>query len=54
MENYFKAGEKRSLSIGNRGPIKFNKDGSLHKDIMSSYAQMVFIFLKMFMKKKNY
>ena len=53
MENYFKAGEKRSLSIGNRGPIKFNKDGSLHKDIMSSYAQNGFYIFENVYEKKE-
>jgi len=53
MENYFKAGEKRALSIGNRGPIKFNKDGSLHKDIMSSYAQNGFYIFENVYEKKE-
>ena len=39
MHNYLKAGEKLALSLNNRGPIKFNKDGSLHKDILSSYTE---------------
>ena len=39
MRNYLKAGERRALSLNNRGPIKFNKDGTLHKDIMTSYAE---------------
>ena len=39
MHNYLKEGEKLALSLNNRGPIKFNKDGSLHKDILSSYTE---------------
>ena len=29
MQNYLKAGEKRALNLSNRGPIRFNKDGTL-------------------------
>ena len=53
MENYFKAGEKRALSIGNRGPIKFNKNGTLHKDIMTSYAQNGFYIFENVYEKKE-
>ena len=53
MENYFKAGEKRALSIGNRGPIKFNKNGTLHKDIMTSYAQNGFYIFENVYERKE-
>ena len=36
MQNYLKAGEKRALNLSNRGPIRFNKDGTLHKKIIDS------------------
>jgi hypothetical protein len=39
MAAYLEGGEKRALRLGNRGPIKFNNDGTLHKDIMSSYEK---------------
>ena len=53
MENYFKVGEKRALSLGNRGPIKFNKDGTLHEDIMSSYAKNGFYIFENVYEKKE-
>ena len=39
IKNYLIAGEKKALNLANRGPIKFNSDGSLHNDIMSSYTK---------------
>ena len=49
MQNYLKAGEKRALNLDNRGPIKFNEDGSLHKEIVNSYSKNGFyIFEKVF------
>jgi len=46
MRKYLEVGERRALSLNNRGPIKFNKDGTLHKDIMSSYAENGFYIFK--------
>ena len=49
MQNYLKAGEKRALSLSNRGPIRFNNDGTLHKEIIDSYSKNGFyIFEKVF------
>ncbi len=49
MQNYLKAGEERALNLDNRGPIKFNKDGSLLKEILYSYSKNGFyIFEKVF------
>ncbi len=49
MQNYLNAGEKRALQINNRGPIRFNKDGSLNSEIINSYEQNGFyIFEKVF------
>src|SRR6056300_1279394 len=49
MQNYLKAGEKRALSLSNRGPLKFNNDGTLHKEIIASYSENGFyIFEKVF------
>jgi len=53
MKNYFNVGEKRALSLGNRGPIKFNKDGTLHEDIMSSYAKNGFYIFENVYEKKE-
>ena len=53
MRNYLKAGERRALSLNNRGPIKFNKDGTLHKDIMASYAENGFYIFEDVYKKSE-
>ena len=37
MRAYFRAGEQRALELNNRGPIRFNADGSLHADILEAY-----------------
>ena len=34
MQSYLREGEKRAYSLGNRGPLKFNADGKLDKDIL--------------------
>ena len=34
---YRKAGEARAMALGNRGPIRYNPDGSLHDDIVEAY-----------------
>jgi len=53
MKTYLKAGEERALRLDNRGPIKFNKDGNLHKDIMSSYAKNGFYIFENVYKKSE-
>ena len=35
--HYLAAGESRARQLDNRGPIRFNADGSLHQDITSAY-----------------
>lgn len=37
MAAYREAGEARALALGNRGPIRYNPDGSLHQEIVDSY-----------------
>jgi len=37
MQRYLAAGELRAAGLNNRGPIRFNADGSLHDDIVSAY-----------------
>ena len=37
METYRAAGEARAMALGNRGPIRYNTDGSLHDDIVKTY-----------------
>ena len=37
IDRYFAEGEQRALELGNRGPIRFVGDGSLHPDIVEAY-----------------
>ena len=34
MREYFEKGEAKARSLGNRGPIEFESDGGLSKDIL--------------------
>ncbi|MCH9674822.1 MAG: phytanoyl-CoA dioxygenase family protein [Gammaproteobacteria bacterium] len=37
MRDYLIEGERRAMQLGNRGPVRFNPDGSLHEDIVAEY-----------------
>ena len=39
MDAYKSAGVERALNLGNRGPIRFNADGSLDRTILEAYAE---------------
>ena len=39
---YCEAGSRRAAELGNRGPIRFEADGSLHRDIVQAYAECGF------------
>ncbi len=42
MAKYLKAGEARAYALGNRGPVRFGKDGKLHPDILDAYRRCGF------------
>ena len=42
VEKYLKAGEKKAFKLGNRGPISFNSQGLLSKDIIDAYSKFGF------------
>ena len=42
MREYFERGEAKARNLGNRGPIKFESDGSLSKDILEIYSEIGF------------
>jgi len=42
MQAYFAEGERRALLLGNRGPIRFNADGSLDQNILDAYWETGF------------
>lgn len=37
MAEYLGDGERRARALGNRGPIRFNEDGTVHQDILDAY-----------------
>ena len=37
MVAYRKAGEAQAMALGNRGPIRYHADGSLHQEIVDAY-----------------
>ena len=37
MTDYIQAGTERALRLGNRGPVRFGRDGKLHSDILDAY-----------------
>jgi hypothetical protein len=37
MADYMESGHARALTLGNRGPLRFATDGTLHPDILSAY-----------------
>lgn len=46
MAVYRKEGEARALALGNRGPIRYDSDGSLHSDIVEAYWRCGFYILE--------
>jgi ectoine hydroxylase-related dioxygenase (phytanoyl-CoA dioxygenase family) len=42
MRAYCAGGEKRAMTLGNRGPIRFTHDGALHPDILEAYSRCGF------------
>lgn len=43
---YFRAGEERAHSLGNRGPLRFADDGTLHPEVLASYWEHGFYVLE--------
>ena len=42
MQAYCRGGERRAMTLGNRGPIRFTADGALHPDILDAYSRCGF------------
>ena len=42
MQAYLREGEERAMALGNRGPIRFGADGSLHPDILAAFSRCGF------------
>lgn len=50
---YYKAGRNKALNLGNRGPIKFNSDGSLAKQILDAYSEFGFYVFENVIKTRE-
>jgi Phytanoyl-CoA dioxygenase (PhyH) len=42
MERYRREGEERALRLGNRGPLRFDRDGNLDQAILDAYSRCGF------------
>ena len=42
VRDYMYAGLERAIALDNRGPIRFEADGSLHGDIRAAYSKYGF------------
>ena len=46
MRDYMREGEARALALGNRGPVRFESDGAVHRDILAVYWRCGFYVLE--------
>ena len=46
MRDYMREGEARALALGNRGPLRFESDGAVHRDILAAYWRCGFYVLE--------
>ena len=53
MNDYMKEGVRQANSLGNRGPIRYDSEGNLHRDILDSYWEHGFyIFEKVILDRE--
>ena len=53
MQAYLREGEQRAYALGNRGPIRFNVDGTLHADILDAYWRYGFYVFEGVLKEEE-
>ncbi len=46
MTSYFADGADKARALGNRGPLRYNEDGSVHSDIVDAYWRYGFYVLE--------
>ena len=46
MVDYIHQGEQRALSLGNRGPVKFENDGKLDSEFLRPMGELDSTFLR--------
>jgi len=51
MEKYLEEGEKKALTLGNKGPIRFQSNGNLEGDILESYREHGFYIFENVLNK---
>ena len=53
MNDYMKEGVRQANSLGNRGPIRYDSEGNLHRDILDSYWEHGFyVFEKVILDRE--
>ena len=53
MQVYLREGGQRAHRLGNRGPIRFNADGTLHEDIVEAYWRHGFYVFEGVLKEEE-
>ena len=51
LEKYLEEGEKKALTLGNKGPIRFQSNGNLEGDILESYREHGFYIFENVLNK---
>jgi len=46
MKAYLVNGQTKALALPNRGPIKFDKNGNIHPDILNAYSEFGFYIIE--------
>jgi len=46
MKAYLVNGQAKALALPNRGPIRFDKDGNIHPDILNAYSEFGFYIIE--------
>lgn len=46
MKAYLLNGQAKALALPNRGPIKFDRDGNIHPDILNAYSEFGFYIIE--------
>ncbi|MDO8433738.1 MAG: phytanoyl-CoA dioxygenase family protein [Candidatus Binatus sp.] len=53
MERYRREGEERALRLGNRGPLRFDRDGKLDPAILDAYSRCGFYIFERLLREEE-
>ena len=53
MERYLAAGAIKAHELGNRGPVRYDRNGNLHEEILAAYWQCGFYIFEGMIKHWN-